>query len=166
MPCSQWQNSKSANTHTHTHTLFRPSTVDYPLPLRKSMIGTFFLSFFIFYAICYRLAGLWQSWTSMVGVCPRLHSDFSVCPWLKVLTNVHTHTKKNTCTHGCNTHAHKYIRTHAQKPTHTYMYIRKHAWTPTQTNTHTHTHTHTHWTSLIYDFMSGISRMPIITLLC
>ena len=33
----------------------------------------------------------------MVGVCPRLHSEFSdVCPWLKVLTNAHTHTHTHT----------------------------------------------------------------------
>ena len=66
-------------------------TMDYPLPLWKSMIGTFFLHHA--YEIFYRLAVLWQSWTSMVGVCPWLHSAFSdLCPWLKVLTNAHTHT--------------------------------------------------------------------------
>ena len=72
-------------------------TMDYPLPLRKSIIGQFFFytMYVHAYAICYRMAGLWQSWTSMVGVCPRLHSDFSDgCPWLKVLTNAHTRTRK------------------------------------------------------------------------
>ena len=28
------------------------------------------------YAICYRMAGLWQSWASTVGVCPRLYGNF------------------------------------------------------------------------------------------
>ena len=49
------------------------------------------------YAICYRMAGLWQSWTSTVGVCPRLYSNFTeiVHGW-KVLTNTHTHTHTHT----------------------------------------------------------------------
>ena len=45
------------------------------------------------YAICYWLKVLWQSWTSMIGVCPQFHCDISyVCPPLKVFTYPHTHT--------------------------------------------------------------------------
>ena len=66
-------------------------------------------------AICYRMAGLWQSWTSMVGVCPRLHNDIS---------DASTPHKHSTHTHTHNTHIHS---THSHTYTHT---------------THTHTHTH------------------------
>ena len=74
-------------------------TIDYPLPLPtcKSIIGHFLLHACLD-VICYRMAGLWQSWMSSVGVCSRLCGNFSDgCPWLKVLTNAraraHTHTQ-------------------------------------------------------------------------
>ena len=70
---------------------FNYLTMDYPLPLPKSTIG---LSFYMHaYAICYRMAGLWESWTSTVGVCPRFYVIFlmSVYGW-RCLQRTHTHT--------------------------------------------------------------------------
>ena len=56
------------------------------------------------YAICYRMAGLWQKWTSTVGVCPRLYSNFSdvVHGWrcLQTHAHTHTHTQHNTIQHS------------------------------------------------------------------
>ena len=76
---------------------FNYLTMDYPLALPNSIIGHFF--YMHAYAICYRMAGLWQSWTSTVGVCPRLYGNFYWnCPWLKVLLNAHTHTHTHTHT--------------------------------------------------------------------
>ena len=73
-------------------------SMDYPLTPTKVHHWTFF--YMHANAIYYWMAGLGQSWTSMVGVCPRLYSNFSDgCPWLKVLTNVHTHTHTRTHTH-------------------------------------------------------------------
>ena len=57
------------------------------------------------YAICYRMAGLWQSWTSTVGVCPRLYGNFTkiVHDWRCLQTHPHTHARTHTHTH---THKH------------------------------------------------------------
>ena len=80
-------------------------TLDNPLPLRKSIIGL--LCCFTCMPVCDLLSngGRPQPWTSMVGVCPRLHSELSdVCAWLEVLTNAQTcHTQTHTHTH---THTH------------------------------------------------------------
>ena len=112
-----------AHAHAHTHTCsdFQPWTFsgilhatgwpwtfvcvcvrvlsnhERPLPLHKSMIGFFFYTHA--YAICYRLAVLSQSWTSMVGLCSRLHSVFFLCVSMvegayqrAPHTHTHTHT--------------------------------------------------------------------------
>ena len=56
-------------------------TMDYPLPLSKSIIG--------------------HHWTSTVDVCPRLYGNFSddQCPWLLTNARAHTHTHTHTHTH-------------------------------------------------------------------
>ena len=132
---------------------FNYLTMDYPLypyVLLSPSLDNFFtcmpMRFF------YRMAGLWQSWTSMVGVCPRLHSDFYVCPWLKVLniqpppththTHIHTHSYTHLRTHYV--HAHLQIYTDTHKHTHTHIHTHTHWHTHTHTHTHTRTHTHTH----------------------
>ena len=119
-------------------------TVDYPLPLCKSMIGFFFFTRMHAYVICYRSAIVWQSWTSMVAVCPRVHGYiviFLMCVhgWRCLLTHMRTHThtqKKHTHTHTEKTHTH----THTQKK-HTHKNTHRH----THTHTHTHQHAHTQW---------------------
>ena len=73
-------------------------TMDYPLPLRKVHGWNFFHTHAN--AICYRFEVLWQSWTSMIGVCPRFHCNYSdVCPPLKTFTNARTHPPHHTHTH-------------------------------------------------------------------
>ena len=112
------------HTHTHTHTCsdLQPWTytseisrmnmdflcmcvkfnylpwTTYPLPCLSPSLD---ISFYMHaYAICYRMAGLWQSWTSTVGVCPRLYGNFTeiVHGWKCLQMHTHTHTHTHTQT--------------------------------------------------------------------
>ena len=73
---------------------FNYPTMDYPLPLFKSIIGHFFF-YMHAYAICYWMAG--RGWSLTIvdvhGWCvSTVLCNFSDgCPWLKVLKNAHTH---------------------------------------------------------------------------
>ena len=115
---------------------FHYLTMDYPLPLRKSIIGHVSLYAYA-YAICYRMAGLWQSWTSTVIQWFFWWVSMAEVAYKRTPTHTHTHT-----------HTHIYIYTHTHTHTHAVLwctYSVTHFW-PTDIHTLILWHTHIHHT--------------------
>ena len=97
-------------------------TMDYPIPLPKSIIGH---HVFLYACLCDLLPnGGSLTIVDVHGwyVSTVIQHFFWFCPWLKVLTNAHTSVcTASMCLHRYNhthTHTHTHTHAHTQRPAH------------------------------------------------
>ena len=98
---------------------FNCLTMDYPLPLRKSIIGhvlNAYLCDLLPKGGSLKIADV-HGWCVSTVIQCFFSSDG--CPWMKLPTNAHSHTHTHTHTHT-QTHIHTRTHTHTHTSTHRY----------------------------------------------